>query len=219
MGIALDAVLGEVLARTGARTVRVVDGRTRAVVAMAGVDAGDDIVSFAQLTALAALASAADGGLDDVVVGARDAVHVLRKADAMGSVVHVRLDHTGGDVAAARSALASPTVLDAVRTVLPRPSPHPVAPHARHSSDPTPVLPRPATSGPGRQPALSALDGGPRTGRTGELAVIALTAEPRVPLPRRAESAPPALPPVLDRSWSRDMSTMRRLLEGLRRLS
>jgi hypothetical protein len=213
VSLALDDVLHEVLARSGARTVRVVDGRTRAVVAMVGDATDDDVAAFAQLMGVAAMAAAGDGGLDDVVVGTRDAVHVLRRADAMGSVLHVRLDRPG-NVVEARSALASPAVLDAVRSVLPRPSPRP-----RHAIDQGPVIPRRPASAPGGEPALAALSDDPLPLRTGELAVIALTADPPIPLPRRAVAQPVELPSVLDRSWSSDMRTMRRLIDGLRRLS
>jgi len=64
--------------------------------------------------------------------------------------------------------------------------------------------------------------------RTGALAVLALP--PVAALPRRRPAAPaPAMPPaqvpagsamaVLRQSWSSDVGTMRRLLDGLHRLS
>lgn len=112
----LDAVLAALLARTGAQAARVVDGRTGAVVAQAGVDAGDDV---ATLVAIARESGPPAAGCD-LVVATHHAVHVLRSAGTVGTFLHVRLAHGRGDLPTTRRELASPALDAAVRHALDR---------------------------------------------------------------------------------------------------
>lgn len=249
-----DALAG-LLARAGARTVRVVDGRTGTVVGIAGEAPGPDVPALVAALLREALPLGA-GGSDDVTLVTGRGVHVLRTGPVTGVFVHLQLD-PGADVARARSALADPGVRDAVRqavapvptrsptpaavsacapTVGPRPDGSaPARPGGHPSPDPRPPAPRAASgSTPGRQPALAVLVTGPvRTG-DGARAVAALAELSRpgaapIVLPRRrcgsgvwsvpaarARGSTAGLP---ERAWAGDPETLRRLADGLRRLS
>lgn len=142
---ALTAVLAELLAATGARAVRVVDGRTGAVLAAALDDAavddrtpdpGDEPGTLAGLLRDAVSGGSGSGGsgsggsgspgsgspdaggVDDVVVRTGRSVHLLRPVSV--AFVHLRLaagvpDH---EIAAVRRALSAPRLVTAVHGAL-----------------------------------------------------------------------------------------------------
>ncbi|GAA2568231.1 hypothetical protein [Pseudonocardia hydrocarbonoxydans] len=215
-------VLAGLLARTGGRTVRVVDGRTGDVVGTAG-DAASGSDGPAAVAALLRDAPRPAAGADDVTLVTDRGVHVLRTGPVAGVFVHLQLD-PGADPARARSALADPGLQDAVRRALGAPNP---------SADPSRRAAPPRQTAPLRQPALAVLaTGRARTG-DGARAVAALAAlsgpdAAPVVLPRRRSGAgvwsiPAArvagsttgLPEPL---WSGDLRTLRRVADGLRRL-
>ncbi|QJY48369.1 hypothetical protein [Pseudonocardia broussonetiae] len=136
----LDADLATLLARAGARTVRVVDGRAGSVVAEAGDAASgpDDPAAVAGL--LREAVALGEGGLDDVLVTTDRSLHVLRPAPVAGVFVHLRLD-LGADPVRARRALADPALQDAVRRAV--------------TADPVPDLTTPLRIVPGPAPATS----------------------------------------------------------------
>lgn len=242
----LDSALAELLSRAGARTVRVVDGRTGTVVGAAGEEArgSDDPAAVAGLLRDAVVGG--PGGLDDVLVTTDRSVHVLRPAPVPGVFVHLRLDLDRADVGRARRALADPAVQDAVRRAVgpvpgPRPRTRPAAgPRPAPATTPTVPAPRPSSRDVmPQQPALTVLAGVRTRSGAGARAVVAL-AELGSPgtrsavLPRRRSAggvqtvpAPPrpaarrggttaGLPEL---AWAGDLETLRRLAEGLRRLN
>jgi len=232
----LDFVLAELLARTGAQAARVVDGRTGTVVAEVGVQAGDDVATLVRLAHEAGPLAASDGGLDDLVVATRTAVHVLRMTDVPGTFLHIRLDNGRGDVAAARRGMATVVLPSAVRQALVAappagypavPAPLPAAPLP---AEPLPAAPLPAAPLPAepRNPALASLAAGPPVARSGVLAAMALAAHEtrsltkRTPLasvlPPRSAVPPVTTPAVLRQRWAHDDAMLRRVVTGLRRL-
>jgi hypothetical protein len=110
----LTAVLAALVSDTAASAVRVVDGRVGTVVAAVGGPASDadDATSVARLVREALACGAAAS--DDVVVGTRRSVHVLRRAPVVGVFLHLWLDR-GRDIARARRALADPGLHEIVR--------------------------------------------------------------------------------------------------------
>lgn len=200
-----DAALAELLLLTRAQAVRLIDvssGRVlgarvaRPVPADPMADA-----ATARLADAAFAAATVDGGFIDLVLVSPRATMVLAPGP-YGSVVAVRLG-PGGDVGAARRALAEPRIAAALRGGHPgapglraAPGPRPVAavaalPRQRTGPAPSQLAPtpgpdrgvlralptprRPEPSGPGtRQPALASLDALPIVGSTGELAARAL---------------------------------------------
>ena len=120
----LDAQLTGVLRATGAHAARAVDGRRAVVLAEVGLAAGDDVAALVQLAQAAGVLTAARGeGLDDLIVSTGRTVHVLRGCDQQpGVVLHVRMDRDSGDVGAARRALASRSIVQAVRAALTEPA-------------------------------------------------------------------------------------------------
>ncbi|MGI5130797.1 hypothetical protein ACQEVB_28600 [Pseudonocardia sp. CA-107938] len=240
----LDASLADLLAVRGTQTVRVIDvgtGRAlgeRVARPIPADPAGD--AAMARLASTAFAAATADGGFVDLVLASPRATHVLAPGP-YGSVVALRLG-PGGDVAAARRALASTQLAAALRAGHPgapglRPTAPPTAPPpARPTSVgalpqqrasgrgvlhavPLPRAPEPSLPGE-RQPALASLSGAPMARRTGRLAaqVLGDLAAAAVPLPRRGGGA--ARPGgVLATTWSSDLGTLQRVLDGLRRLA
>jgi hypothetical protein len=169
----LDDVLAELLTRSGARTVRVVDGRTGTVVAAVG-DAGSGPDGPAEVARLLRDAVASGpgtsgaGGPDDVLVATERSVHVFRPAPVPGVFVHLRLDAGRADPVRARRALSDPAFQDAVRratgAVQPGAAPGRSTPAVVPVPHPRPA--RPASSGPAvapsrppaaQQPALAVL--------------------------------------------------------------
>lgn len=242
----LEAVLADLMARTGAQAARIVDMPTAAVIAevdpaMAGsvgivgvvgtvgtvgtADNADSVAGLVRLADQAAQVAGPDGGLDDLVVGTRRAVHVLR-AIADTAYLHLRLDPARDGLTVARRWLADPSLHQAIMAVL-RPALHHRSPTPRSAATvPTPVVvPSPRSPGIPDGPALTVLSPDVRARSTGALAVLALgpplMSQPAtgVGLPRRATSAQPSVPEVLDRAWSRDADTLRRILAGLHRLA
>jgi len=242
----LDFVLAELLARTGAQAARVVDGRTGTVVAEVGVQAGDDVATLVRLAHEAGPLAASDGGLDDLVVATRTAVHVLRMTDVPGTFLHIRLDNGRGDVAAARRGMATVVLPSAVRQALvaappagypavPEPLPAEPLPAEPLPAEPLPAEPLPAEPLPAeplpaepRNPALASLAAGPPVARSGVLAAMALAAHEtrsltkRTPLasvlPPRSAVPPVTTPAVLRQRWAHDDAMLRRVVTGLRRL-
>ena len=227
----LDFVLAELLARTGAQAARVVDGRTGTVVAEVGVQAGDDVATLVRLAHEAGPLAASDGGLDDLVVATRTAVHVLRMTDVPGTFLHIRLDNGRGDVAAARRGMATVVLPSAVRQALVAapPAGYPAVPEPL-PAEPLPAEPLPAEPLPAepRNPALASLAAGPPVARSGVLAAMALAAHEtrsltkRTPLasvlPPRSAVPPVTTPAVLRQRWAHDDAMLRRVVTGLRRL-
>lgn len=240
----LEAVLADLLARTGAEAARVVDAPTAAVLAevvstatraqvdaaqvdtaQVDADTSDVLAGLVRLAAAAAQVAAADGGLDDLVVGGRRAVHVLRAIPG-AAYLYLRLDPARDGLPGARRWLADPTLHQAILEVL-RPAVQRSTTPRSAATVPTPaVVPsqRPApTPRPPELPAITVLQPDPPRSM-GALAVLALGPQHRersagdLPLPRRATAAQ-SVPEVLDRAWSRDADTLRRILAGLHRLS
>ncbi|MBN9097702.1 MULTISPECIES: hypothetical protein [unclassified Pseudonocardia] len=200
----LDAVLAELLARTGARAARLVDARTGTQLAEAGANAGDDVATLVRLARDAAPVAAASGGMEDLVLATPRAVHVLRGLP--GAFLHVRVEDLAR-VAGVRHELASPALQRAVATAL---------------TPEEPGLPRPRTPSDGSDslPALATLGAGARRpARTGALAVLALSPDAPAALPRRGSPRPPAVPAVLNQNWAIDIGIMQRLVAGLHRLN
>ncbi|MHA6782406.1 hypothetical protein ACVGOW_15670 [Pseudonocardia saturnea] len=235
----LDHVLAELLTRAGARTARVVDGRTGTVVAAVG-EAGsgpDGPAEVARLLRDAVATGAGAGGLDDVLVATERSVHVFRPAPVPGVFVHLRLDAERADPVRARRAVADPALQDAVRRAVgsatgsPTPSVVPQPRPARPASS-GPAVPHPRPPAP-QQPALAVLVAERvRTGdgvraaiaiaelsrsRTGTMALPRrrTPGEGRRPAASRTGGVTTGLP---ERAWARDLETMRRLAAGLRRL-
>ncbi|WP_300011818.1 hypothetical protein [Pseudonocardia sp.] len=219
--LALADALADLLARSGARAVRVVDGRAGRVVGSAGApapDGGDDPGTVAGLVRDAV--ALGRGGLDDVVVTTDRSMHVLRPAAVPGVFLHLSLGLEGVDVGRARHALAAPALHAAIRAAL--------APDPRAAGIPRP---RPAPRTPAQQPALAGLVGqqapaGHGTRAAGVLAELIQPSPADRSLPRRRPAAtrrprPPGAVTVglPERVWARDVDTMRRLALGLRRLS
>lgn len=206
----------------------------------------DDVGALVRLADAALPAAEADGGLADLVVGTPHATHLLRPGP-FGTVLALRLD-PGCDLAAARRALASPRLTAALHACRPGWGGAGPAQHDRSDAPsiaetgPMRVLravPAPRGSRPVRdsQPALATLSVVPFAARTGELAALALGGidpvgpaplvpaqrgrheDVAIPLPRRGspEVRPPDGPAAP--AWSRDADTLRRLLDGLRRLA
>jgi hypothetical protein len=202
--LVLDAVLAELLVRSGARAARLVDARTGTLLAEAGVNAGEEVAALVRLAREAVPVGAASGGMEDLVLATPRAVHVLRGLP--GAFLHVRVED-GAGVAQARRELASPALHRALAAAL-----APVEP----------MLPRPRTPSerPDSLPALATLGASSRPSRAGSLAVLALAADASSRLPQRAPGRPlREVPEVLDRQWSRDLATMQRLVAGLQRLN
>lgn len=245
----LDTSLGALLATSGARAVRVVDGRTGRVVGAAGESApagrADDSAAVAQLLADQAHLPV-DAG--DVLVTTDRYVHLLRSTPVTGVFVHLRLDLDRADTGRAHRALADPRLHAAVRSALgPASSAVAVRPPGSAADAPSP-RPRPRPAGlsvpAARQPALAALAVGSAAqarglpgGRSGHglraagvLTELMEVGHAAGTLPRRRRSAVQARPAAPDayalvvtaglpeRTWARDVDTMRRLLAGLRRL-
>jgi len=193
-----DAALAELLVLTGAQAVRLIDVSSgRMLGARVARPVPADPLADAAMARLADAAFAAatvEGGFVDLVLASPRSTVVLAPGP-YGSVVAVRLG-AGGDVGAARRALAEPRVAAALRSGHPgapalRAAPRPdrmaaVAALPLQRTGPAPgagrgvlrALPtprRPEPSGPGaRQPALASLDAKPLAGSTGELAARAL---------------------------------------------
>lgn len=193
MVVELDAVVGELVARSGAQAARLVDARTGAVLSSAGSVAGAEVATLVRLAR--EVAPMAGGGVADLVLTTGDAVHVLRPLPR--AFLHLRID-PGGDVSTARRELASPALRRALdRVLVPASIPGPRTP----------------VDGPALA-ALAALGAPARTPGPGALAVLALGR-----LPRREAARPPAQPGVLNQSWALDVATMQRLVAGLHRLN
>ncbi|MBW0119505.1 hypothetical protein, partial [Pseudonocardia abyssalis] len=150
----LVAALVELSTRAGARSVRVVDGRTGTVVATAGAgpEPGDATVPGVDdpATVVGLLREAmalGTGGLDDVVVTTDRSVHVLRPATVAGVFVHLRLDVGRADTVRARRALADPAFHDAVRRAV---APVEAVPAAVHPASGPPRSASALTFGPAR---------------------------------------------------------------------
>jgi hypothetical protein len=240
-----DAALAELLVLTRAQSVRLIDvssGRVLGVRFARPVPADPMAdAATARLADAAFAAATVDGGFVDVVLVSPRATVVVAPGP-YGSVVAVRLG-AGGDVGAARRALAEPRIAAALRAG------HPGAPGMRSTTGPGRIaaLPRqrtapapagrgvlralptprhPMPSGPDeRQPALASLDALPFAGPPGELAARALgellpvAAVPLdIPLPRRPGRVVPRSEGVLATAWSHEVAVMQRVLEGLRRL-
>ena len=201
MGDSLDAVVAELVSRSGATAARVVDARTGAVLASVGgvPGAGDEVATLVRMARDAAALAVACGGMEDLVLATRDAVHVLRSLTT--TFVHVRMDPSR-DPGSARRELASPALQRALAATL------------------APELPRQRTSTDGRdRPALAVLGSrGPATS-AGALAVLALSSDGAVELPQRAPARPVPTAGVLHQNWARDLATLERLVAGLRRLN
>lgn len=169
----LDVALAELLRRAGARTVRVVDGRTGMVVAAVGeVGSGPDgpaeVARLLRDAVATGIGVSGPGGFDDVLVATERSVHVFRPAAVPGVFVHLRLDAERADTARARRAVADPALQDAVRRAVGPappgagpgwsppavPAAHPV-PHPRPESSGS-VVPSPRPPAP-QQPALAVL--------------------------------------------------------------
>jgi hypothetical protein len=233
---ALAPALADLLTRSGARSVRLVDGRTGQVVGSAGdpdADGADDPATVAGLVRDAM--ALGQGGLDDVVVTTARSMHVLRPAAVPGVFLHVRLGLDRADVGRARHALAAPALHAAIRASLAagRAAPGPGAATGEPTT-PVGVVPAPRTASrtPAQQPALARLvvDQAPAGHGIRAAGVLAELIEPspgELCLPRRrpAAAARPARPSGVltvglpERVWARDVDTMRRLVLGLRRLS
>lgn len=194
----LDAVLAELLAVAGGRSVRLVDGRTGAVVAVAGDHAADrapdgrpgadDPLTVAALLRDAVALGA--GGLDHVAVTTARSVHLLRPSTVAGAFLHLRLDAHRADPDRARRALAAPALHAAVRAAL------------TVASVPRNAGPWIGRGGTGQHPGDVAVPG-PRRETTGSVPRNALDAPPRTAPPRPApprpappRPAPPAGPPA-----------------------
>ncbi len=199
MAVELDAVVAELVARSGAQAARLVDARTGSVLSSAGTVAGEEVATLVRMARDAAPMAMAGGGMEDLVLATRDAVHVLRSVT--GAFVHVRVD-AGHDVAAARRELASPALHRALDRAL-VPTSIPALPRPRASTD---------------APALAVL-GAPvaPSARPGALAVLALSPDAAPPLPRREQPVP--VRTVLNQNWALDVGTMQRLVVGLHRLN
>jgi hypothetical protein len=227
--VELDAVLAGIGVLAGVESARVVDARTGTVLSLVTQQAtgtatgADDVTPYLRLVREAAPLAATGGGLDDLVVATRRAVHVLRSL--AGSVVHVRLG-PDGDVEGVRRLLASlpvPARPGAPRLPEPR---HPARRYPQPSPYPrVPPVPRPRTEagrargGNDRQPALATLAEGVRPRSTGALAVLALSPDAPPVLPQRTASRSVPAPAVLQQRWANDADTLRRLVAGLRRLN
>lgn len=146
----LSAALAALLARGGARSAQVLDGRTSAVVAAAGPDLPCDVAGLAAATGWVARAAVADGGLADLVVTTGGGVHLLRSVGPSGGIVHVRFDHGRGDLAAVRALLAEPGFRAAAEAGLHRPAPPAVV-----APSPSQVRVPVQGRGPGAVPALA----------------------------------------------------------------
>jgi hypothetical protein len=237
--VELDAVLAGIGVLAGVESARVVDARTGTVLSLVTQQAtgtatgADDVTPYLRLVREAAPLAATGGGLDDLVVATRRAVHVLRSL--AGSVVHVRLG-PDGDVEGVRRLLASlPVPARPAAPRLPEPRhPEPRHPEPRHPErrypEPSPYprvppVPRPRTEagrargGNDRQPALATLAEGVRPRSTGALAVLALSPDAPPVLPQRTASRSVPAPAVLQQRWANDADTLRRLVAGLRRLN
>lgn len=119
-GWGIERVLAGLRARTGARSARLLDRRTAAVLGQVGAD-GAEPAGLAAVVRGALAAAAGDGGFEDVVLAARDGLHVLCAAPS-GPVLHVSIPRTG-DVHLARRELVAPWVRAAVeQTVLQQPA-------------------------------------------------------------------------------------------------
>lgn len=199
----LDAVLAELLARTGARAARLVDTRTGTLLAEGGDHAGDEVATLVRLARDAVPVAAGSGGMEDLVLATPRAVHVLRELP--GAFVHVRVED-GTRVAAVRRELASPALHRAVAMALTPEEPS--LPHQR----------RPVED-PDSRPALATLGAPRRAARTGALAVLALSPDAPRHLPRRQPARPVPVPAVLNQNWALDLGTMQRLVAGLHRLN
>jgi hypothetical protein len=155
--------------------------------------------------------AAAGDGLDDLMVTSRRAYHLVRQVESglpEPVLVYLCLDRGRGNLALARRELAATRLGE--RADVPAQALPPVA--ERTGAAPTvAVPPAPATAPPAAgPPAARRPSPVPRGG--GRVAV---------PLPRRSPAAlpPPAPPrPRVGAGWSDDVGTMRRLLDGLRRL-
>jgi hypothetical protein len=229
LDVELNTVLAGIGVLAGVESARVVDARTGTVLSMAAGTAtgtatgADDVTPYLRLVREAAPLAATGGGLDDLVVATRRAVHVLRSL--AGSVVHVRLG-PDGDVEGVRRLLASlpvPARPGAPRLPEPR---HPARRYPQPSPYPrVPPVPRPRTEagrargGNDRQPALATLAEGVRPRSTGALAVLALSPDAPPVLPQRTASRSVPAPAVLQQRWANDADTLRRLVAGLRRLN
>jgi len=215
VAVELDVVVAELLSRSGAQAARVVDARTGTALAAAGTGAGDEVATLVQLARDAAPMALAGGGMEDLVLATRNAVHVLRSV--AGVFLHVRVD-SEHDAELARRELASPALHRALGA----------------APAPGPALPRPRTSVDGRdsRPALAGLAENPSVGGAaragagrhagrrpgaGSLAVLAIDAPAQ--LPQRAPTRPVPAPTVLNQEWSRDVATLQRLVAGLQRLN
>lgn len=235
---ALGVALAEVLAGSGARAVRVVDGRTGRVVGAAGDPAGDADAS-AEVARL--LRDQPHHEAAHALVTTDRSVHLLRPTPVPGVFVHLRLDLDRADTGRADRALAAPGLHTAVRRAM-APSPSPrrgAAPGpsglSRPRSRPVAV---PGPRDPGRQPALAALAVGTVSARVGSarvgsgdglraagvLAELIEVGRGEGTLPRRHRGAVRERPAVgvtvglPQYTWARDADTMRRLLNGLRGL-
>jgi hypothetical protein len=238
----LGTALGRLLDTTGARAVRVVDGRTGGVVGTAGdlvAGGGDDPAAVAGLVRDAV--ALGRGALDDVVVTTDRSMHILRPAAVPGVFLHLRLGLDRVDVVQARRALAAPALHAAIRAALAPEPVHMPAPRTRVGSTgpragvgPPSVVPAPRTDPrmPAQQPALAGMVAevapvGHGMRAAGVLAELIEVSPVGLSLPRRrpAVAARPVRPSggvtvgLPERVWARDVDTMRRLVLGLRRLS
>jgi hypothetical protein len=229
----LQDALRELLRLPGSQYSCIADPDTGSVLAECTAEMVSDDVSSSVASASGAVLSwgadaarfldtVAGDDLEDLMVTSRRAYHLVRQveiraetadraAGAQRMLVYLCLDRARGNLAMARRQLAA-TRLGAPVTV---------PPQARS----------PAVERGGAAPAPAAGAGGPPVPRPRAAAAAhgpppSVTA-PVVPLPRRTPASlpPPPAPaqpvqavPVAGRRWADDVGTMRRLLDGLRRL-
>ena len=139
----LGFVLAGMLRLPGVRVAHVVDIRRGVIVAGVGAATHDDVTALVQLARAAVPLAAGPDALDDMVVFARESVHVLRECEGSGTFLHVCIDRRHGDLDAARRALRVAGLQQAVRgweDAVPD-APSPPAPPPRVTPPPVPSLP------------------------------------------------------------------------------
>ncbi len=199
-----DTVLQELSSTPGARYSCIADAATRSILAERGagdVDPGT-VLGWGDSVA-AGLAGGDDpDGLDDLIVTGARSYHLVRRARASAVrplLVYVCLDRSRSNLALARRALSSAVVdrLDVAPTwaepVVPAPPPAPAPPPVAIPPAPPP---EPAAVAPPR---------------------VAVPLPRRSPAPVQAAAPAPRAPSTGPR-WADDVTTMRRLLVGLRSL-
>jgi hypothetical protein len=207
-----DMVLG-LLDLPGSRYSCVAERESGQILIEAGVATVNPAVVLRWGTeATTVLETAADGGLEDVILTSGCLYHLVRPLGASRSLlVYLCVDRARANLASARRELAAVRFDDrAVAVAAPRPPPESLKGFPPAISRAASAMP-PASAQPARQPVAAAT----------EPAAVA------VPLPRRAGPrvlpgvAPPphqrwSSDPVLGRQWANDVATMSRLLTALR---